>query len=82
MFQESVNVQTQKIDKQIIEIMKLMDENAKYLVEMTNAMTDISKNANVILVKCDRIKQAEHTIDDIYTDYISHLLNRRPTTSN
>ena len=62
-----------KIDKQIIEIMKLMDENAKYLVEMTNAMTDISKNANVILVKCDRIKQAEHTIDDIYTDYISHL---------
>ena len=62
-----------KIDKQIIEIMKLMDENAKYLVEMTNAMTDISKNANVILVKCVRIKQAEHTIDDIYTDYISHL---------
>ena len=67
-----------KVDKQIVEIVEYLAENGKILVEITKDLQDIIKNNTKIIEGCDKIKHTEHVVDDIYSDYISHLFENEP----
>ena len=67
-----------RIDSQIIETAQYLNECACYLHDIIKMLEHISLNHNDIIEKCDKIKHIEHTIDTIYSDYISNLFNDEP----
>ncbi|MGN0087610.1 MAG: DUF47 domain-containing protein [Candidatus Limimorpha sp.] len=62
-----------KLDKQILEIATYLYENSQHILEITKHLDSISEKSHKIIELCDKIKHNEHIVDDIYTNYISHL---------
>ena len=59
-----------KIDKQIKEIVDNIHEDANLMMQIFSLMEDIGKNHQQIGELCDRVTQIEHTVDEIYGDYV------------
>ena len=64
-----------KIDKQIKEIIDNIHEDANLMIQIFNLMEDIGKNHQEIDDLCQKVTNIEHTVDDIYGDYISYLFS-------
>ena len=64
-----------RIDSQILETAKYLNECAEYLLDIIKNLEHITLNHNDIIEKCDKIKHIEHTIDTIFFDYISNLFD-------
>ena len=62
-----------KIDKQIKEIVDNIHEDAKLMIQIFSLMEDVGKNHQELEDLCQKVTNVEHTVDDIYGDYISYL---------
>ena len=62
-----------KIDKQIKEIIDNIHEDANLIMKIFNLIDDIGKNHQELSDLCQKVTNIEHTVDDIYGDYISYL---------
>ena len=62
-----------KIDKQIKEIVDNIHEDTNIMMEIFNLLENLGKNHQQIGELCDKVTQIEHTVDDIYGDYITYL---------
>ena len=62
-----------KIDKQIKEIVDNIHEDAKLMIQIFGLMEDVGKNHQELEDLCQKVTNVEHTVDDIYGDYISYL---------
>ena len=67
--------QPKKIDKQINEIVDNIHEDANLMMQIFNLMEDIGKNHQELEDLCRKVTNIEHTVDDIYGDYISYLFS-------
>ena len=67
--------QPKKIDKQIKEIVDNIHEDANLMMQIFNLMEDIGKNHQELEDLCRKVTNIEHTVDDIYGDYISYLFS-------
>ncbi|MBQ8957439.1 MAG: DUF47 family protein [Bacteroidales bacterium] len=64
-----------KIDKQIKEIIDNIHEDANLMMQIFSLMDDIGKNHQELDDLCLKVTNIEHTVDDIYGDYISYLFS-------
>ena len=64
-----------KIDKQIKEIIDNIHEDANLILKIFNLIDDIGKNHQELADLCQQVTNIEHTVDDIYGDYISYLFS-------
>ena len=64
-----------KIDKQIKEIVDNIHEDANLMMQIFRLMEDIGKNHQELEDLCQKVTNIEHTVDDIYGDYISYLFS-------
>ena len=62
-----------KIDKQIKEIVDNIHEDASVIVEIFGLLEDLGKNHLQLNDLCQKVTLIEHSVDDIYGDYISYL---------
>lgn len=61
------------IDKIWIDIAESIKEDAKIVYEIINDIDSISKNSKALTQKCERIKEIEHEVDELYEYYMSNL---------
>lgn len=59
--------------KKIIEIAGYICQDADLLVEVTSHFETFREDAKVLDDLCDKIKEIEHIVDDIYESYMSNL---------
>lgn len=64
-----------KIDKQIKEIIDNIHEDASLMIQIFKLMEDIGKNHQELEDLCQKVTNIEHTVDDIYGDYITYLFS-------
>ena len=64
-----------KIDKQIKEIVDNIHEDANIMMQIFSLMEDIGKNHQELEDLCQKVTNIEHTVDDIFGDYISYLFS-------
>ena len=64
-----------KIDNQIKEIVDNIHEDANLMLQIFGLMDDIEKNHQELDELCQKVTNIEHTVDDIYSDYISYLFS-------
>ncbi len=64
-----------KIDKHISEIVDNIVEDSNLMIELFENLEDITKNHQKLSEICRKIVHIEHTVDDIFGDYISYLFN-------
>ena len=62
-----------KIDKQIKEIVDNIHEDASTMIQIFGLLDDLGQNHQQIGELCERVTQIEHTVDEIYGDYVSYL---------
>ena len=62
-----------RIDKQILEIIDNIHEDAATMIEIFGLLDDLGKNHQQIGDLCQKVTLIEHAVDDIYGDYISYL---------
>ncbi|MCQ2182618.1 MAG: DUF47 family protein [Bacteroidales bacterium] len=65
--------QPKEHSKKLIEIAEFITKDAKLILEITNKFDSIRKEVKVIDSLCDRIKEIEHNVDDLYESYMSNL---------
>lgn len=65
--------QPKEASRKLIEIGEFVVKDAELLVAATKMFDDMRKEAKAIGQLCDRIKDIEHDVDDIYESYISRL---------
>ena len=62
-----------KIDKQIKEIVDNIHEDATTIMEVFGMLEDLGTNHQQLSDLCQKVTLIEHSVDDIYGDYISYL---------
>lgn len=62
-----------KIDKQIKEIIDSIYEDATIMIQIFDLLDNLGKNHQQIRELCQKVTLIEHSVDDIYGDYISYL---------
>ncbi|MBR7068708.1 MAG: DUF47 family protein [Bacteroidales bacterium] len=62
-----------KIDKQIKEIIDSIYEDATVMIQIFDLLDNLGKNHQQIRELCQKVTLIEHSVDDIYGDYISYL---------
>lgn len=62
-----------KIDKQIKEIIDSIYEDATIMIQIFGLLDNLGKNHQQIRELCQKVTLIEHSVDDIYGDYISYL---------
>lgn len=65
--------QPKKCSKKIIQIAEYIVKDADLLVEITSHFDTMREDAKIIDGLCDKIKEVEHIVDDIYESYMSHI---------
>ena len=65
--------QPKEPSRKLIEISEYILEDAKILVRITEKFDSMRSEAKVLDNLCDRIKDIEHTVDDVYESYMSNL---------
>lgn len=63
------------IDKQIKEIVDNILDDASLLISIFQHLDEINKNQPKITDLCQKVTNIEHTVDDIYGDYITYLFS-------
>ena len=67
-----------KIDKQIKEIIDSIYEDATVMIQIFDLLDNLGKNHQQIRELCQKVTLIEHSVDDIYGDYISYLFAIEP----
>ena len=62
-----------KIDKQIKEIIDSIYEDTTVMIQIFDLLDNLGKNHQQIRELCQKVTLIEHSVDDIYGDYISYL---------
>lgn len=62
-----------RIDKDLSKFAAYILENANLLLEIMKELENMRKRYEVIIKHCDRIKEIEHEVDELYEIYISSL---------
>ena len=63
----------QKIDKIWIDIAENIREDAKLVRDIVNQLDAIAKKSGSLMKSCERIKEIEHEVDELYEYYMSNL---------
>ena len=62
--------QPKKIDKHLIVIAEYITEDAQIICGIMKELEQMRRKVKFIMQKCTRIKEIEHTIDDLYEAYL------------
>lgn len=65
--------QPREHSKKLIEIAEFINRAAEIIVEITKKFDSFRKDVKEIDNLCDRIKEIEHNVDDVYESYMSNL---------
>lgn len=65
--------QPKEPSRKLIEISEYIVKAAELLCELTEHFDEMRKEAKYLDTICDRIKEIEHTVDDVYESYMSNL---------
>lgn len=60
----------------LINIAEYIKEDAELIVQITDKFDSMRKEVKEIDALCDRIKEIEHIVDDIYESYMSNLFEK------
>ena len=72
-FLDFIHDAAKKIDKVWIEIGESILEDAKILSGIMKELEFLSGKSKFLMQKCERIKEIEHEVDDLYECYMSNL---------
>ena len=61
--------------KDLITIVDYIMEDARILLEIVKDLEYISKKSEIIVKKCNKIKEIEHKVDDLYEEFNSFLID-------
>ena len=64
-----------KIDPQLLDLARIIQDEARALKELLPMIWDIRKKATAIALQCDRVTELEHSADDAYEEYIGHIFS-------
>ena len=67
-----------KIDSQLLELARIIEEEALALNALLPQLDNIRKQATSITLQADRITELEHDADEAYEDYIGHIFSEEP----
>lgn len=62
--------------QKLIKIAEYILEDAKLFLEMTRHFETLRKDVRPLGELCDRVKEIEHTVDDLYESYMSNLFEK------
>ena len=62
-----------KIDPQLQELTRLIQEQAKALKNLFPLLKDIRKNFSLIVLQADRVTELEHDADEAYEAYVGYI---------
>lgn len=65
--------QPKATSKKLIEIANYIASDARLIVEITSHFETMRDDAKVLDDLCDKVKENEHIVDDIYESYMSNL---------
>lgn len=65
--------QPKEPSKKLIEIANFVKEDAQILLDITHKFDSLRKEAKEVDDLCDKIKEIEHNVDDVYESYMSNL---------
>ncbi|MDO5321473.1 MAG: DUF47 family protein [Bacteroidia bacterium] len=65
--------QPKEPSRKLIEIANFVREDAQILLDITHKFDSLRKEAKEVDDLCDKIKEIEHNVDDVYESYMSNL---------
>lgn len=65
--------QPKEPSKKLIEIANFVKEDAQILLDITHKFDSVRKEAKLVDDLCNKIKEIEHNVDDVYESYMSNL---------
>lgn len=65
--------QPKEPSRKLIEIAEYIKQDAEILMEITGLFDDMRKEAKKVDSLCNKIKEIEHIVDDVYESYMSNL---------
>ena len=65
--------QPKEPSRKLIEIAEYIKQDAEILIEITGKFDDMRKEAKEVDALCNKIKEIEHIVDDVYESYMSNL---------
>ena len=67
-----------KIDSQLLDLSRIILEEARALGDIFPLLSDLRKSASAIVLLADRVKELEHDADEAYEEYIGHIFEQEP----
>ncbi len=67
-----------KLDEQLKELSRIIEEQAKALKQMMSLLADMKKNATAITLQADRVTELEHDADEAYEGYVGYIFAEEP----
>lgn len=67
-----------KIDSQLLDLSRIILEEARALGDIFPLLSDLRKSASAIVLLADRVKELEHDADEAYEEYIGHIFSHEP----
>ncbi len=64
-----------KIDPQLLDLARIILDEARALRELLSMIWDIKRKATAIALQCDRVTELEHAADDAYEEYIGYIFS-------
>ena len=65
--------QPKEPSRKIIEIAEYIKQDAQILVEITGKFDNMRKEAKAVDILCNKMKEIEHIVDDVFESYMSNL---------
>jgi len=65
--------QPKAVSRKLIEIANYINQDAQILLEITSMFPTLRDNVKKVDDLCDKMKEIEHIVDDIYESYMSNL---------
>ena len=65
-----------KIDSQLLDLSRIILEEARALGDIFPLLSDLRKSASAIVLLADRVKELEHDADEAYEEYIGHIFEQ------
>jgi len=65
--------QPKGVDEKLTEIAEYILEDAQCLGKIVHSLEKLRKNVESVDDICDRIKEIEHRVDDLYEEYMAHI---------
>ena len=65
--------QPKGVAHKLVEIAEYVKKDAEIIVELTKKFDNMRKEAKAVDAMCDKMKEIEHIVDDVYESYMSNL---------